>query len=211
MISLLDLNVGLTKQISVTFGFAGFLFTAPMNVSGCDLSENEQQIEVAQQRVQVQPSEHKIVDRAQEHQGLVVELSVEAELLVSNKVVVVSKIIDDSAEALNILRYNSPVDISVYGDIFSIHEAGNGSRRLPYIGRLAKRAAPSVKDFISLSPGGSYSSRLDITSSYKFCGNALYSLSFARELVDDQNLSVRYKSNKIKFKLPATKIGSTAC
>ena len=88
----------------------------------------------------------------------------------------------------------------IRNDIFEITTDG---QRVPYIGRLAKRAAPGPEDFIKVAPGQSLSNTVQLDSVYQFPpGPGTYKVRYsALNPFPDRDGFFELISNEVDFTL----------
>ena len=88
----------------------------------------------------------------------------------------------------------------IRNDLFEITK---DDQRVPYIGRLAKRAAPGPEDFIKLAPGQSLSNTVQLESVYAFPpGAGTYKIRYsAYNPFPDRDGFFELVSNEVVFTL----------
>ncbi|NIM14355.1 MAG: peptidase M35 [Candidatus Aminicenantes bacterium] len=116
---------------------------------------------------------------------------------------------NNSDKTLNVLKWRTPLE-GFNADIFLVEIEG---KRVIYIGRLVKRGAPPPEDYVSLAPGKSVSSVVDIGKGYAVYDAGDYSVQFKSSLLDfgyedPARLSAKrtlkrkaIQSNTVSFKL----------
>ncbi len=82
-----------------------------------------------------------------------------------------------SDRALHLLKWNLPFD-GVEGNYFDVVRNGE---RVPYLGRIFKRAAPAASDYLVLSPGQSLSTVVELSAYYDMQYTGEYSVRFRGE------------------------------
>lgn len=81
---------------------------------------------------------------------------------------------NDSPADLYLLRWQTPLK-GVEGDLFDVVLDG---QRVPYTGRLYKRAAPKAEDYLRIPAGGSVSADVDLTSVYDMSRTGEYAIRY---------------------------------
>ena len=104
-----------------------------------------------------------------------VNLSVADRATVSDQEVRVDIVFtNDGSTSLSIPKWFVP-DGELEGDLFLLSRDG---QRVPYLGPIIKRAAPTAQDMISLAPGESVARSVDISGMYDLSASGEYKLQF---------------------------------
>lgn len=107
--------------------------------------------------------------------GATVRLSVDrASFGTGDRVLVKVNISNPTNSQIKILKWFTPA-MGVEAPIFSITRDG---KAVAYLGKLAKRMAPTDADYITLPPGGSISSEVDLTEYYDLSASGNYSVQY---------------------------------
>ena len=107
--------------------------------------------------------------------GATVRLSVDrASFGTGDRVLVKVNISNPTNSQIKILKWLTPA-MGVEAPIFSITRDG---KAVAYLGKLAKRMAPTDADYITLPPGGSISSEVDLAEYYDLSASGNYSVQY---------------------------------
>lgn len=87
---------------------------------------------------------------------------------------------NDGAEAVSLLRRNTPLE-PMRADFLNVSRNG---KRLPYLGPVAKRSAPTLEEYLTLSPGESLRQAFDASLGYDFSKTGRYRVAWPGELMD---------------------------
>ncbi|HWR13412.1 MAG TPA: M35 family metallo-endopeptidase [Terriglobales bacterium] len=85
-----------------------------------------------------------------------------------------------SGAALNVLKWQTPLE-EFTAPIFQVHKDGV---LVPYIGKLVKRGAPTADDYVSIAPGQTVSSTIDLAEGYAIADSGQYTVEFSSALLD---------------------------
>ncbi len=129
--------------------------------------------------------------------ALLISLSIDERELNLGQVVVVAEVKNISSETIRLFTYNTPIDSSVLGRIFDVRYGSKNDQKLTYVGLMAKRLPPTPEDYVEILPDQIASGTFNITSSYKFCGNTRYLITFTRGLYDDSEVPVVYSATPV--------------
>lgn len=106
------------------------------------------------------------------------DISIAATTLESTQNVEVTfNLTNTSDRTLHLLKWNLPLD-GVEGNYFDVVRNGE---RVPYLGRIFKRAAPEASDYMVLWPGQSLSTVVELSASYDMRYTGEYSVRFRGE------------------------------
>lgn len=83
-------------------------------------------------------------------------------------------IANDSATALHVLRWQTPLD-GVDSDLFDVRLDGQPVR---YVGRMVKRPAPQAADYAELKPGEARTVEVDLSAYYDMRKSGQYSVQY---------------------------------
>ena len=121
-----------------------------------------------------------------------IQLSVENPISVDAETYTINCCITNtSTEIKKFCTYFTPFE-NLSGEIFKIKKSD--SSKVDYVGVMKKRKGPKETDYISLNPGKSINTVIDIKKGYDFSGPGTYKVQFKGR--DINNLS---KSNKLKL------------
>ena len=125
---------------------------------------------------------------------LVLTLKIDQVELDAGRVVVISKLLNNSESTITLLPWNTPFDSQVNGKIFNVLLINTefDGHEIDYQGRMMKRQAPTQSDFIDLVRKQIIEQSLDITNYYKFCANKRYGLSFNTEFLATGSLPIPF-------------------
>ncbi len=84
-------------------------------------------------------------------------------------------VLNDSNQTVQLLKWNTPFENIVSGDIFNIH---NAHMRMKYIGRVVKRLHPIKSDYMILQAGERRSVTVDLSRYYKMQNEGKYSIGY---------------------------------
>ena len=108
--------------------------------------------------------------------ALVPQLEMEkTELTTADGVNVRFTLANQGAEALLVLKWKTPL-AGIDGDLFAVERDGE---RVPYTGRLVKRAAPRVSDYARIPAGESVSVTFDLSAVYDMRQPGNYTVRYA--------------------------------
>jgi len=79
-----------------------------------------------------------------------------------------------SDHPLHILRWHLPLE-EMGREMFLVERDGE---RLPYLGKLIKRAAPQASDYLALDPGEAIEATVDLATAYDFSSAGVYLVRF---------------------------------
>jgi peptidyl-Lys metalloendopeptidase len=104
-----------------------------------------------------------------------VTLSVDRNTVGADQAVMVHVTISNTGGTpVNLLKWHTPVD-GVQEPLFTVTRDGV---EVPYVGRLYKRPAPTAADYITLLPGESLASEVDIASYYDLSTTGNYAIRY---------------------------------
>jgi len=86
-----------------------------------------------------------------------------------------------ASHAVRLLRWQTPVD-GVKAPLFEVTRDGE---IVDYTGRIYKRAAPTANDYLTLRPGESITSTVDLSDAYDFPTSGNYEFTFRSEGVSN--------------------------
>ncbi len=110
-----------------------------------------------------------------------VSLSFEKQVVNYNDGVLVKVgISNPGKQEIRILRWLTPAD-GVKDDLFAVTVDG---KQVEYIGADYKRPAPTEKDYLTLKPGESIATTIDLSSFYDFSESGLYQVNYKAESFD---------------------------
>jgi peptidyl-Lys metalloendopeptidase len=114
---------------------------------------------------------------------------------------------------VNILKWHTPLE-GFNANIFLVKRDGTP---VNYIGRVVKRGTPQPEDYVSIAPGETVTTVVDISSAYEIYERGEYSVEFKSRIFDIGHDSVAklaaktffmpkpISSNTISFRLPEAK------
>ncbi len=103
-------------------------------------------------------------------------------------------LVNNSEHPVAVLKAQTPF-FGVQGDLFSIEFKGQAA---PYRGMLVKRGQPAADDYFTLAPHEVKSTTLDLSASYAFNVDGVYSARYAQALSGAIDLSTRGEVAKSK-------------
>ena len=95
-------------------------------------------------------------------------------------------ITNNSPQTIWILRWHTPFENRFSYDSFEVKKQG---KKIPYKGRLVKRAAPQQKDYIAISSGETVSTVVDISQGYDIKLAGQYEIRFRHQALRIQGSS----------------------
>ncbi len=141
------------------------------------------------------------VDHSVSHnRGIVLELSVVGDALLSGKVVLRSSVTNNREQAVKFLPWNTPFEVPISGDFLSVVDKATG-QILAYQGMMIKRLPPVEDDFVILPAGGTLVKELDISTGFDFCAGSLYSIVFSGALYNQSSKLLEIDKNNIEVRL----------
>lgn len=137
------------------------------------------------------PISPKVVQASQQVESLLADPFLEASLVAERSVYRASEgillrftLTNTSGTTLYVLPWGTPFD-GFKKDMFAVTTEG---KKVPYIGMLVKRMAPSLEDYLVLEAGAQRSVVIDLTEGYAIQSRGKYDVSFVAPLLD-----VRYE------------------
>lgn len=106
-----------------------------------------------------------------------IEVSVQAaktKFSVDDQIMVAVTYKNTSSQTISFIKWGTALEGRIDGDFLSIYFEGS---KLPYVGRIYKRAAPTSSDYISLQPNQQVSATVDLLTGYRLDYAGDYSVS----------------------------------
>jgi Lysine-specific metallo-endopeptidase len=89
------------------------------------------------------------------------------------------ELVNHSKKAVHVLKWNTPLE-GLQSDCLDVSKNG---KPVEYDGRMVKRGAPGPEDFLTIEPGKSVSSKVDISGAYDVGNAAKFKAGFKSELL----------------------------
>lgn len=138
--------------------------------TACTASEPVQKVKIMKDAVSSQPLQAGISLTAADGSSAAVESPM-----------VVFHVSNVSDEAVNMLKWNTPLETELSADVFEVRRDG---QPVEYLGRMVKRGTPAEGDFISIPPGGRVNVIIDLARYYDMSEPGHYSVSYKPDLID---------------------------
>jgi len=114
--------------------------------------------------------------------------------------VVKSKLLNDSANTIRFLSWNTPFESHVLGPHYQVvRQSDTGDVELGYQGIMVKRAPPRETDYVALEPGESLAAQQNLTNSFHFCRDQQYTIRFQGNLLLASSKEIKFSSNAPAF------------
>ncbi|GGZ99376.1 hypothetical protein GCM10008090_04950 [Arenicella chitinivorans] len=127
-------------------------------------------------------------------------LSLNLAELEAGQVVLEAELKNNGQESVELLPWNTPMEATLLGDLYRItHDAAVDAQALPYLGRMVKRAAPEVDDYVVLKAGEVLRNTQRLSEGYSFCANRAYRLEYIGVFVSRDNNVVPTRNNILNF------------
>ncbi len=113
---------------------------------------------------------------------------------------------------LKFVPWKTPLEGAFNANMFQVYR---GLARVKYIGRVVRRGQPKADQYLSLSPGESFSASIDLELGYQFEQAGTYTVRFDSELmylhrsdqaVSEATLATAVRSNTITFEISEARV-----
>jgi peptidyl-Lys metalloendopeptidase len=130
--------------------------------------------------------------------GVEVKLSMpQSEYFATDALMLNFTLTNTTSEPITFLKWETPLENDFTGDMLAVHLEG---KKIRYIGKLVKRAAPQENDFITLAAGEHISGMVDLADGYAIESEGRYTLAFNKHLQIIDTDAVK-NSSEMSFKL----------